>query len=64
MQKKAVGKRISESKAINLFYREVKIWNDGDPSHESGNFKEKPYPITVDPGKIPVRAEFFGLGKD
>jgi hypothetical protein len=38
MQKKSDGKRISESEAINRLYREVKIWNDGDPSHGSGNF--------------------------
>jgi hypothetical protein len=59
MQIKADGKRISESEAINRLYREVRIWNDGDPSHGSGNFREKPYPFTVDPSKIGVRTEFF-----
>jgi hypothetical protein len=63
MQKKADGKKISEGEAINRLYREVKIWNDGDPSHGSGNFQEKPYPFTVDPSKIGVRTEFFGLRK-
>jgi hypothetical protein len=63
MQKKADGKRISESEAINRLHREVKIWNDGDPSHRSSNFQEKPYPFTVDPSKIGVRTEFFGLRK-
>jgi hypothetical protein len=51
MQKKADGKRISESEAINRLYREVRIWNDGDPSHGSGNFQEKQYQ------SIPVRSE-------
>jgi hypothetical protein len=63
MQKKDDGKRISESEAINRLYREVKIWNDGDPSHGSGNFQDQPYPFTVDPSKIGVRTEFFGLRK-
>ncbi len=63
MQKKADEKRISESEAINRLYREVKIWNDGDPSHESVNFKEKPYPFTVDPSNIGVKTKIFGLRK-
>jgi hypothetical protein len=29
----------------------VRIWNDGDPSHGSGNFQEKQYQ------SIPVRSE-------
>jgi hypothetical protein len=64
MQKKADGKRMSENEAINRLYREVKIWNDGDTSHGSGNFQEQPYPFTVNPSKIGVRTEFFGLRKD
>jgi hypothetical protein len=38
--------------------------NDGDTSHGSGNFQEQPYPFTVNPSKIGVRTEFFGLRKD
>jgi hypothetical protein len=52
MQKKADAKRISESEAINRLYREVRGWNDGDPSHGSGNFPEKAFPFTVDPSEI------------
>jgi hypothetical protein len=63
MQKKADGKRISESEAINRLYTEVGIWNDGDPSHGSGNFQEKPDPFTVDPSKIGARTEHFNLKK-
>jgi hypothetical protein len=63
MQKKADGKRIRESEAINRLYRELRIWNDGDPSHGSGNFQEKPYPFTVDPSKIGVRTEHFNPRK-
>jgi hypothetical protein len=59
MQKKAEGKRISKSDAKNRLYREVRIWNDGDPSHGSGHFREKPYPFTVDPSKIGVRTGHF-----
>ena len=59
MQKKADGKRISESEAINRLYREVRIWNDGDPSHGRGNFQEDPFPFTVDPSEIGVRTDFF-----
>jgi hypothetical protein len=59
MQKKADGKRISESEAINRLYREVKNWNDGDPSHGNGNFQEKPFPFTVRPSEIGVRTDFF-----
>lgn len=64
MQKKGGGKRIRKSEEINRLYREVKIWNDSDPSHGSGNFKEQAYPFTVDPSKIGVRIEFFGFKKD
>ena len=63
MQRKADGKRISESEAINRLYREVKIWNDGDPSHGRGNFQEDPFPFSVDPSEIGVRTEFFYLKK-
>ena len=64
MQKKGGGKRIRKSEEINRLYREVKIWNDSDPSHGSGNFKEQAYPFTVDPSKIGVRIEFLGFKKD
>jgi hypothetical protein len=61
MQKKADGKKIRESKALNQLYREVKIWNHGDSRHGRGNFQEQAYPFTVDQSKIGVRIEFFGL---
>ena len=61
MQKKADGKKIRESKALNQLYREVKIWNHGDSRHGRGNFQEQAYPFMVDQSKIGVRIEFFGL---
>jgi hypothetical protein len=63
MQKKADAKRISESEAINRLYREVRIWNDGDPSHGSGNFQENPFPFTVKRSEIGVRTKFFKAKK-
>jgi hypothetical protein len=41
MQKKADGKKISVSKALNQLYRDVKIWNHGYSRHGRGHFQEQ-----------------------
>jgi hypothetical protein len=41
MQKKADGKKIRESKALNQLYREVKIWTMGIPDTEEAISKNR-----------------------